>query len=146
MDLIVKLENLPKENSLPGIAIRRSTREEFDKVLCWIEAHFDQGWANETSVGFFTNPISIFIATENEIILGFAAYECTAPGFLGPIGVIEARHNQGIGRALLLQALQGLSEIGYLHAVIHDVGDAVNFYQHVLGDCIVATIPEANPE
>jgi len=135
MDLLVKLENLPSEDPVSGIVIRRATPDEITKLNDWVASYFDTYWAKEVAIGFNNIPISIYVAVRNGTIVGFSAYECTSEGFLGPMGVEE--YGQGIGRALLLRALGGLSELGYRYAIIHDVGDSIDFYQHVLGPNVV---------
>ena len=51
------------------------------------------------------------------------------------MGVEE--YEEGIGRASLLRTLRGLSDLGYRYAIIHDVGDSVDFYRHVLGPNVI---------
>ena len=123
-DLLVNLLKAPAPAPLVDhtITIRRAQPFESSLVRDFITSNFNQAWADEVMVGFSRQPVSVFIATSEKRIVGFAAYECTRRGFFGPTGVApEARH-KGIGRALLLAALQGLREMGYVYAIIGHAG------------------------
>ena len=92
-------------------------------------------------MGFVRQPVSVYIATIQREIVGFAAYECTRRGFFGPTGVVEAAHHRGIGTALLLASLWGLREMGYVYGIIGAAGP-VDFYQRTVGAII---IPDSEP-
>ena len=98
-------------------------------------------WADEISVGFANKPISVFIATIDKKLVGFAAYECTRRGFFGPTGVIESTRGRGLGKSLLLSALWGLREMGYVYGIIGAAGP-VRFYQNTVGAIV---IPDSEP-
>jgi len=80
--------------------------------------------------------LSAFIYTLDRAVIGFAAYECTARGFFGPTGVAERHRSKGIGEALLLAALHGLREMGYVYAVIGAAGP-VDFYEKKVGAVVI---------
>ena len=116
-------------------------------VRRFVAENFSQAWADEISVGFARQPVSVFVATrereqtkERELI-GFAAYECTRRGFFGPMGVVESAKNEGAGKALLLAALEALKEMGYVYAIIGAAGP-VRFYQKTAGAIV---IPDSEP-
>jgi predicted N-acetyltransferase YhbS len=142
-DLLVHLLKLPpldplrQEAEQMGIHIRRANPWELSLVRSFIEKEFTIGWADETSVGFARQPISVFIATQQGAIIGFAAYECTRRAFLGPMGVAAAAQKKGIGTALLLAALHGLAELGYVYGIIGGAGP-VEFYQRAVGATVIA--------
>ena len=142
-DLLVNLLKLaPLENGdQQHFVIRRAQPFEITPVRTFVATNFSQGWADEISVGFARQPISIFVATMNRELVGFAAYECTRRGFFGPTGVIDAAQHKGIGRALLLASLSALREMGYVYAIIGAVGP-VRFYQKTVGAII---IPDSEP-
>jgi GNAT superfamily N-acetyltransferase len=98
-------------------------------------------WADETSVGFAHQPVTIYIATIEGRIVGFAAYECTRRGFFGPTGVADDARGRGIGKALLLAGLHAMRELGYVYAIIGGVGP-VDFYQKTVGAIL---IPDSEP-
>ena len=103
--------------------------------------NFSRNWADEISVGFAHQPISVFVATIEREIVGFAGYECTRRGFFGPTGVASAARGKGIGAVLLLEALAALREMGYVYAIIGAAGP-VRFYQKTVGAII---IPDSEP-
>ena len=142
-DLLVNLLKLPTfENSAQqGFCLRRAQPFELTTVRRFVETNFTQGWADEISAGFARQPISVFVATIDRELVGFAAYECTRRGFFGPTGVIPSAQGKGIGKALLLAALLALREMGYVYAIIGAAGP-VRFYQKTVGAII---IPDSEP-
>ena len=135
-DLLVNLLKLPEPEANTGFIIRRAQPFEVTPVRCLVAENFSQGWADEISVGFARQPISVFIATVDRAIVGFAGYECTRRGFFGPTGVIPAAQGQGIGKALLLASLWALREMGYVYAIIGAAGP-VHFYQKTVGAIVI---------
>jgi len=119
-----KEENLKKQ----GIKIKRAIPPEKARVLAWIEDHFEKAWSSEADVAFSKSPLTIFIAYQQDQILGFACYDTTAKGFFGPTGVSEEARAKGIGTVLLLKSLVALKESGYAYAVIGDAGP-VEYYK-----------------
>lgn len=146
-DMLVNLLKLPalepalQEMIDARIVIRRAQAFEITLVRSFIENNFSVAWADEVSVGFANKPVSVFIATQEKEIIGFAAYECTRRSFFGPTGVIENARGQGVGKALLLASLWGLREMGYVYGVIGRAGP-VDFYQKTM-DAVV--IPDSDP-
>jgi GNAT superfamily N-acetyltransferase len=135
-DLLVNLLKLPAFESAPEFNIRRAQPWELSAVRAFIEANFSTSWADEISVGFARQPITVYIATIEQAIVGFAAYECTRRTFFGPTGVAEAARGRGIGKALLLASLRGLREMGYVYGIIGNAGP-VDFYQKTVGAIII---------
>jgi predicted N-acetyltransferase YhbS len=142
-DLLVNLLKIPTLEDVPAreFLIRRAQPFEITPVRTFVATNFSQAWADEMSVGFARQPISVFIATIQREIVGFAAYECTRRGFFGPTGVIQAAQGKGIGKALLVASLWGLREMGYVYAIVGAVGP-VRFYQKAVGAII---IPDSEP-
>lgn len=137
-DLLVNLLDLPApDNSAEqGFCLRRAQPFEITPVRRFVETNFSRAWADEISVGFARQPVSVFVATIDRELVGFAAYECTRRGFFGPTGVATAAQGQGIGKALLLAALYALREMGYVYAIIGAAGP-VHFYQKTVGAIII---------
>ncbi len=137
-DMLVRLYNLPDHRELlarlaeEGITIRRAQPWELTAVRRFITEHFSRGWADETSLGFARQPISVFIAQDGKRMVGFAAYECTARNFFGPMGVDEEYRKRGIGAALTLACMHALAEMGYGYAIIGAAGPE-EFYTKVCG-------------
>ncbi|THD65698.1 N-acetyltransferase [Robertkochia marina] len=127
-DMLVRLVALPNVNDLEdelinkGIVIRRPIAPEKSLVSEWVKQHFSEFWANEVEVAFSRQPVSCFVAQKNNEILGFSCYETTAKAFFGPTGTVESARGQGIGKVLLIKALQALKEQGYAYGIIGGVG------------------------
>jgi GNAT superfamily N-acetyltransferase len=136
-DLLVNLLKLPPPGPpVDGVNIRRAQPFEITPVRTFIEQDFSVGWADEISVGFTNQPVSVYIATRAGRVIGFAGYECTRRNFFGPTGVIESERGRGIGKALLLSALWGLRELGYVYGIIGGAGP-VEFYQEAVGAIVI---------
>jgi predicted N-acetyltransferase YhbS len=142
-DLLVNLLTLPHTTSPSDecVTIRRAQPFEITPLTEFIKNHFSVAWADEISVGFAHQPVSVFIATRNGSVIGFAGYECTRKAFFGPTGVAEHERGQGIGKALLLASLHGLRELGYVYGIIGAAGPTV-FYQQAVGAIV---IPDSEP-
>jgi GNAT superfamily N-acetyltransferase len=146
-DMLVNLLKLsPLEPSLSelmgaGVHIRRAQPFEITPVRDFVLQHFERGWDDEISVGFAHQPVSVYIATRERRVIGFAAYECTRRAFFGPTGVAESERGNGVGKALLLACLWGLRELDYVYGIIGGAGPT-EFYERAVGATI---IPESEP-
>lgn len=146
-DLLVNLLRLPALESVraaiaeANIVVRRAQPFEITTVRSFVEREFSCSWADEISVGFSNKPVSVFIATAERQIIGFAAYECTRRCFFGPTGVVENMRGRGVGKALLLECLFALSEMGYVYGIIGRAGP-IEFYQKFIGAVV---IPDSDP-
>jgi GNAT superfamily N-acetyltransferase len=138
-DLLVNLLKLPTFDE--DSRVRRAQPFELTPVRRFVETNFSRSWADEISVGFARQPVSVFVATIERELVGFAAYECTRRGFFGPTGVLPAARSQGLGKALLLASLSALREMGYVYAIIGAAGP-VHFYQKTVGAIV---IPDSEP-
>src|SRR5688572_9405172 len=91
-DLLVNLLKLPplapEKVTARGVLIRRANPFEQTPIREFVAKNFAIGWADEISVAYARQPVTLFVATRETEILGFAAYECTRRGFFGPMGVI----------------------------------------------------------
>jgi GNAT superfamily N-acetyltransferase len=146
-DLLVNLLTIPEADSptnkpaATGVTIRRAQPFEITPVREFIGENFSVAWADEVSVGFANKPITVFIATREQRVIGFAAYECTRKAFFGPTGVADEERGHGIGKALLLAALKGLRELGYVYGIIGAAGP-IDFYREAVGAIV---IPSSEP-
>ena len=140
-DLLVNLLKLAEREETQEFIVRRAQPFESSAVRDFVATNFSTSWADEISVGFARQPVSVYIATVARELVGFSAYECTRRGFFGPTGVVEAAQHKGIGKALLLASLRGLREMGYVYGIIGAAGP-VEFYQKTVGAIV---IPDSEP-
>ena len=152
-DMLVKLYDLPEyfpvRNHLldQGFDIRRPFPSEKRVLVSWIQMNFEQLWADECAAVLDRDPINCFIAIEKqpiqkpddnpynlppEKLLGFACFDASKKGLFGPMGVLEAYRDQGIGKGLLLAGLHAMKEQNYAYAVISWAGPA-DFYARTVG-------------
>ena len=139
-DLLVNLLKLPAREESQEFVVRRAQPFELSRVRDFVATNFSTSWADEISVGFARQPLSVYVAIQRELV-GFSAYECTRRGFFGPMGVIESAQHKGIGKALLLASLWALREMGYVYGIIGAAGP-VDFYQKTVGAIV---IPDSEP-
>ncbi|NLI09323.1 MAG: GNAT family N-acetyltransferase [Elusimicrobia bacterium] len=142
-DMLVKLYDLPiyQEKEINGIKIKRAIAPEKIPVCDWVRQNFSKAWAGECEAAFSRVPSSCFIAVKNGKIEGFACYDATAKGFFGPIGVSVSERKSGIGKALLLAALNQMRSDGYAYAIIGWAGPTDFFKKN----CGAKTIEDSEP-
>ena len=146
-DMLVPLYKPPPLSSLEtlpytteGVEIVRAMAPNLSLLQKWVSTHFSPQWADECTVCFANQPITCFIAVkkanDKKEILGFACYEATYPTFFGPTGVHPNHRKKGIGQGLLLHAMHGLKELGYVYGIIGSAGP-VGFYEKVLHATVI---------
>jgi GNAT superfamily N-acetyltransferase len=146
-DLLVNLLKLPalepavSEVADASVNVRRAQPFEITPVRNFIETNFSIAWADEVSVGFANKPVTVYLATRDSRVVGFAGYECTRKAFFGPTGVAESERARGIGKALLIASLWGLRELGYVYGIVGGAGP-IEFYQGAVGAVV---IPDSEP-
>ena len=141
-DMIVRLAGLPDPRPIErrladeGYAVQRATIRRRPAVAAFIERHFSERWALGTAAAYSRRPVSLFVALSGDEIVGFAAYDCSYRGYLGPMGVREELRGIGLGSALLLRTLEDMAGRAYKWAVIGEV-DPVTFYEKVCGAVVI---------
>ncbi|MBI3941740.1 MAG: GNAT family N-acetyltransferase [Chloroflexi bacterium] len=146
-DMLVKLYTLPDAAPVlaqlrqAGIVIRRAIAPEKHLVVDWVRREFSLGWASECEVSFSNHPVSTYMALDGNNIAGFACYDATYRNFFGPTGVLPDYRGRGIGKGLLLAALQAMAANGYAYGIIGWVGP-VDFYARTVGAVV---IPDSTP-
>ena len=140
--MLVRLYALPDSTAegarlaAEGVHCRRAESLERGPILRFVREHFP-AWEDEVVTAFARVPPTLFVSVESGEVTGFAAYHVTRPNFFGPTGVVKSERGRGIGRALLLQALQALAAKGYAYAIIGGVGPAA-FYEKTVGATLIA--------
>ncbi|MBX3065007.1 MAG: GNAT family N-acetyltransferase [Anaerolineae bacterium] len=146
-DMLVKLYALPPLEPLlqqqrdQGITIRRALAPEKHHILHWVRQQFSEFWVSECDVAINSKPVSCWIATFEDALIGFGCYDTTCKGFFGPTGVSESARGRGTGTALLLVCLHDMRSQGYGYAIIGHVGPT-SFYERAVGATI---IPDSSP-
>jgi len=137
-DLLVNLLSLPafEHNTHADVVLRRAQPFELTPIRQFIQQNFSTSWADEVSVGFANKPVTVFIATIDGQLVGFAAYECTRRAFFGPMGVLDQVKGRGIRRSLVLACMKGLREMGYVYGIIGAAGP-IEFYQKTVGAVVI---------
>jgi GNAT superfamily N-acetyltransferase len=137
-DLLVRLYDLPPSGAVveglagQGIAVRRAMASERSIVVAWVRTQGSAGWAGECEASFARVPLGCFIAVAGDELVGFAAYEATCRNFFGPELVHTAWRGRGVGRALVLSALEAMRAEGYAYAII-GWASSIDFYRRVVG-------------
>ena len=140
-DMLAKLYTLPDFRPAAaalraqGVICRRAESYERSATLEFVKQHFPN-WADELLAGFAHVPPTVYIATRDRAVLGFACYNVTRPDYFGPTGVDKRERARGIGKVLLLQCLEALRAEGYAYAIIGGVGPAA-FYEKAVGATII---------
>ena len=141
-DMLVRLYDLPNPQECyrraeeAGVVVRRAEPWERPRLRDFVEREFGPVWPQEVEIAFSRQPISVFVAARDGIIVGFAAYECTRRNFFGPTGVQRDLRGKGVGTALLFRCLEAMREMGYAYAIIAGVGPA-QYYQKVCGAFLI---------
>lgn len=137
-DMLVRLYRLPDVAPLrarlaeQGVRVRRCNPFEAHILEAWIKRNFSSRWVSEARIAMSHQPAGCIIATKAGRIIGFACYDATARGFIGPMGIQEDHRGSGVGKAVLLEALGQMRALGYAYAVIGGVGPA-DFYKKAVG-------------
>lgn len=140
-DMLVALYHLPgnQENidrlAQEGIHIRRAMAPDMLDIVDWVK-NTTRYAAGEVTVAFARQPISCFVAEKDGEILGYAVYDATCKDFFGPTRVSDAYQGKGIGKALLIAALEAMRNEGYAYAIIGGVGPA-EFYKKAVGAVLI---------
>lgn len=137
-DLLVRLYDLPPSGPAveglagQGIVVRRAMASERSIVVEWARAHGSAGWASECEAAFGRLPLGCFVAAAGDELVGFACTEATCRNFFGPELVHPDRRGRGVGRALLLVALEAMRADGYAYAIV-GWASSLDFYRRAVG-------------
>ncbi len=141
-DLLVPLLRLPPLDAYlaplraRGITVRPARAYEKSATRRFVLRHFSQGWADEADVGFARSPVGCYLATHESKVIGFAVIESTAKAHFGPTGVSPGYRGLGVGAALLVAAMVGLYERGYVYGIIGGAGP-IGFYVRTVNAMVI---------
>lgn len=142
VDMLVRLYALPEGAPLrrkleeKGVLIRTCQPYEMHAVQEWIARTFSTRWVSEFTAAMSHQPVGCIIATRNREVLGFACFDATMRGFIGPMGVDPSLRMGGVGKALLVTALEQMKALGYGYAVIGGTGPQ-EFYSRTVGATVI---------
>lgn len=125
-----------------------------ERMMSFMDTFFSdqKGWKMEVERGI--NNGTVFVTEEDNIIKGFACYDCTAKGYFGPMGVTPTCRGKYMGRDLMYAAFDQMKAMGYGYAIIGWVSDyieklpynwdheALGFYQK---NAMATYIPFSDP-
>ena len=151
MDMLVALyrADFPVEEDIrrlaaEGISIRRAHPVNLGVLQEYVETAFSAGWKWEVTHCFSHPSPTCYIAVKDKKIIGFAAYEATAPDFFGPIGVSAEYRRKGIGTVLSRLCFRSMKEMGYGYAIIGWAAQSArHFYRTQFG---AVDIADSEPE
>ncbi|MCU5375861.1 GNAT family N-acetyltransferase [Bacillus cereus] len=131
-DLAVDLKVFnPIYNTL-SCNVRRASSSDFEKLASFIEVEFGERWLHSIEYGFRTykDKLPIYIAEQEEAIVGFACYDVVRgkKGLFGPMGTAKQNRVKGVGKQLLHRCLHSMKQDGYEYAIIGQAGP-VEFYE-----------------
>lgn len=142
VDMLVRLYALPDGAPLrqrvaeQGVTVRLCRPFDMHAAEEWIARTFSTRWVSEFQVAMAHQPCGCVVATQNRKVVGFACYDATARGFIGPMGVDPELRQGGVGKALLVTALEQMRTIGYAYAVIGGTGPQ-DFYARTVGATVI---------
>ena len=142
-DMLVNLLDLPNARPLTeqlareGIVIRRALAPDRKLICDFVKETFGEPAVGEAEACFARQPVTLYVATDHDQLIGFACYEATAPDFFGPTAVLDRYQGRNVGKALLLYSLEAMrDQLGYVYAIIGGVGPA-SFYEKCVGATLI---------
>lgn len=131
-DLAVDLKGfVPIYNDLT-CTVRKANASDFEQLASFVEAEFGERWLHSIEYGFRTykENLPIYIAEQEEVIVGFACYDVVRgkKGLFGPMGTAKQNRVKGVGKQLLHCSLHSMKQEGYEYAIIGQAGP-IEFYE-----------------
>jgi mycothiol synthase len=116
-------------------SVRRATPADWPALESFIRAKFTDVWSNEAQLALHRDNPTVFVATRDGRITGFACHGVYRPGWFGPLGVDPDRRGDGLGEALLLLCLDDLAAAGVTVAQISWIGPMAFYAKTVEARC-----------
>lgn len=140
-DMIVSLKDysFPKPQ-ICNFTFRKAVQSDAASLKNFVEKEFGSGWLASIELGFLQGNIPVFIAFNEQEIVGFSCFDVVRgkKGLFGPMGTSHSKRIKGIGYTLLHYCLDEMKEIGYEYAVIGEAGP-LEFYEK---SCNAMVIPK----
>jgi predicted N-acetyltransferase YhbS len=127
-------------------SVRRATPGDWPRLEDFIQTGFTEVWTGEARLALHRDIPTIFIASRDERITGFACHGVYRYDWFGPLGVDPDSRGQGLGEALLLLCLDDLAAAGVALAQIAWIGPMAFYSKTVDARCgRVFAVLEKNP-
>jgi mycothiol synthase len=107
--------------------LRRAEPADWPALETFVRGQFTEVWSHEARLALYGDTPTIFIASHDERVTGFACYGVYRPDWFGPLGVDPESRGEGLGEALLLLCLDDLAAAGVAVAQIGWIGP-MSFY------------------
>lgn len=124
--------------------VRKANPSDFEKLASFVNGEFGERWLHSIEYGFRTykENVPIYIAEQEEVIVGFACYDVVRgkKGLFGPMGTAKQNRVKGVGKQLLHRCLHSMKQDGYEYAIIGQAGP-IEFYER---NCNARLIPIEN--
>ena len=112
--------------------VRKASPSDFEKLASFVKEEFGERWLHSIEYGFRTykENVPIYIAEQEEVIVGFACYDVVRgkKGLFGPMGTAKQNRVKGVGKQLLHCSLHSMKQEGYEYAIIGQAGP-IEFYE-----------------
>ncbi|MDD8000666.1 GNAT family N-acetyltransferase [Bacillus cereus] len=112
--------------------VRKANSSDFGELVSFVSEEFGESWLHSIEYGFRTykENVPIYIAEQEEVIVGFACYDVVRgkKGLFGPMGTAKQNRVKGVGKQLLHCSLHSMKQEGYEYAIIGQAGP-VEFYE-----------------
>lgn len=138
-DMIVSLANYSYPRiSETTVKYRKAEKDDAISLKSFVEKEFGSGWIESIENGLQAENIPIYVATENEKLIGFACYDVyqRKKGLFGPMGVAMSNRIRGVGYTLLHYCLKEMQEKNYAYAIISEAGP-IEFYEKACGAIVI---------
>ena len=131
-NMFLELTHVYTYQKIQGVDIIRAKASHHEEVRIFLKKHFPP-WEEEVLTSFMYDPPRLVISLQKGRIVGFSAFDTNNPGvgWFGPMGVNSGLRGKGIGRALLLETLNFMKEVGYKKVIIPWVGPVAFYYKTV---------------
>ncbi|PEM56868.1 GNAT family N-acetyltransferase [Bacillus wiedmannii] len=124
--------------------VRKASPSDFEKLASFVKEEFGERWLHSIEYGFRTykENVPIYIAEQEEAIVGFACYDVVRgkKGLFGPMGTAKQNRVKGLGKQLLHRCLHSMKQEGYEYVIIGQAGP-IEFYER---NCDARLIPLEN--
>ncbi|MEV0152727.1 GNAT family N-acetyltransferase [Micromonospora sp. NPDC050686] len=115
-----------------GVTVRRAEPADVPALAAFAREVFGGAWDGELTGSVGRPDAGAHLAERDGVLLGFAAYGSSRPGWFGPMGTAPAAEGMGIGGVLLRRCLRDQWAAGLRSAQIGWVGP-VPFYSGAAG-------------